>query len=212
MATIRLDDINRNNIINGFDNILERATNNKPFPLAKEDIWKFGLSLLPDKTAECYMYLREHNKQLTTATGWHPSFILKDNEHTYEVTLYDGSLPRNGMEVGGLHPEFSSLHGWASQYCNLQSHVRKSSQIVRRIIRACSSSGQIKRVMQPEILRFLPDHILESFNEAERQSRIPRGLELHEGDLETLMNTLAIASLSPREIGGVGASAEREKI
>ena len=212
MATLRLDDSERNCIINGFERVLERATNNKAIPLEKPDVWKFGLSLLPDKTAECYVYLREHNKKLTTQAGWRPSFHIKDSTHDYEITVYDGKMPKEGLVVGDVHPAYKDMLDWASAYCELKEQVRKSNNIVRRIIGVCSSSGQIKRVMQPEILRFLPDHVMQSFGDAERQSRVPRELELHEGDLELLMNTLAIASLSPEDMPGLGASAEREKI
>jgi len=212
MATLRLDDGQRNTIIGGFHSVIERATNNKAFPMAKEEVWEFGLSLLPEKTVEYYLYLREQALGLTSSQSWRPTFQLTTDHHQYEFTFNEGELPKSKMVVGHKHPKYAEILDWAEHNCVLAEQVILAQRVVTRIINVCSSAGQIKRVMQPEILRFLPDHIMQSFSDAERQSRIPKNLELHEGDLELVANTLAIGALSLENQPGLSVDVTRKKI
>jgi hypothetical protein len=211
MGTLRLDDGERQNIINSFARILMRASNNKPFPMEKEEVWDFGLSLLEPKTVECYLYLRENNEKLVKSQNWHPTIELQDEFYSYHVTFCDEGLPQNGLQVPHTHPKYAEIHDWVTHYCDMEEQIAKARKAVRRVIQVCSSAGQIKRVLQPEILRFIPSHVLDTLDDAERQSRIPRNLELHDGDLELIANTLAVGSLSPEDRAGIDVEANRDR-
>ena len=220
MATLRLGDPERNSINDAFNRVLERASKNKPFPLKEDEIKNFGLSLLPHKAADAYKYLYENDRDLVRTVGYHPCFEIRsepiDPSKSMERAVYSIELagsgyifPKNGLTVETTHPRYAEILAWADHYCEMDELVSKSLKTLYHVTASCSSAGQIKRVLQHEILRFLPENVSSSLAHAERRSRIPKDLNVSKEELETVANTLTIASLSCEEMVGVAATAAR---
>lgn len=105
---------------------------------------------------------------------------------------------------------YDEVWQWTRRYCEIYDRVKSASGFVTDVVEHCCTAGQIKRVMQDEILTFLPTYIRSSFNDAERQSRWPSSLPSDcWDDLKTLADTLALGSLSPKDLQGTQVSARK---
>lgn len=212
MATLRLGDAERSNINNAFARVLERAQNNQKFPLEEEDIEDFGMSLLSDKAAECFSYLKEFEEDLVRTSSYNPNFKIRGSTFEYDISLWRVELPRDNLLVPEQHAAHAEILEWVTQYCIVQKDIADARDHVREIVAACSSVGQIKRIMQDEILRFVPQYMRETFGNAERRSRVPSGFEIEPDKLTHLSTVLALGTLSPESEGGVSTSVNRTPI
>lgn len=206
MPTKRLSDYDRTRIHRSFGAVSRRALNSKPFPLTEEEIPEFGISLLEPKVAECYTYLQEFGVDLVRVSAYHPDFRIRSDTREFEVNMYRVSMPKDGLVVLENHPRYTEILAWAMHYHEIEKKVVSGNQYLRTVVNSCTSLGQIKRVLQDEIIRFVPERMQRHFAGAERQSRIPRGFTPDRERLEELANILAIGSLSPEEKPGVNAS------
>lgn len=207
MPTIRLGDAERAQIRGAFHRIMKRATNNRPFPLTEEDFPEFGYSLLDPLLVIHYEYLRENAPELTTASGWRPDFKVRSKEFVYKINLERVSMPKDGLLVPDAHPMQPEILEWAEHYYMMDQRVEYASKFLRGIVDTCSSTGQIRRVLSEDIIRFIPEYMQQAFKDAERRSRIPTNLCM-DGFAEKLVDladVLAIGSLSSEEQGGLCA-------
>jgi hypothetical protein len=208
MPTLRLGDSERGNIIRAFTRVLERAKNNKKFPLIEDDFPEFGYSLLEPEIAAKYEYLHLNAPKLVRSSAWNPNFKLRTDDFEYEIGIYEQSLPQDALVISRSHERYDELLDWAETYAEAQTNIHRGSAVIREVVEASSSIGQVKRVLSEEILRFIPDHMQATFADAERRSRFPSNLPTDglPDRLENLANTLALGSLSPESVEGIRAA------
>lgn len=212
MPTLRLGDRERAEIRSGFARVANRASNNKQFPLTEEDITEFGYSMLEPRIAKYYEFLRDEASDLTSAATWNPEFKVRGKEHVYEITLHGVTLPKEGLLLTDDHAMYRPILVWAREQWDVELRIARAIGYLHEIVEKCSSTGQIKRVLQDEIIRFVPEYMQETFGYAERQSRVPAGLNIDKEKLNELANVLALGSISPDDREGIGTTVNRHDI
>jgi len=205
---MRLGDHERSEIRSGFGRVAQRAKNNKVFPLVEEDFPEFGYSMLDPRIAGPYEFLREHASELTSAAAWNPDFKIRDATHVYEIEVHGVTLPKEHLLLPDNHPKHAVLIKWAKEQWDIDQRVSNALYYLHEIVETCSSTGQIKRVLQDEILRFVPEYMHQSLGNAERKSRVPAGLTVSPERLNDLANILALGSLSPKDRQGLSATVD----
>jgi len=212
MPTLRLGDNERASIRRAFGRVANRACNNKPFPLVSEDIAEFGYSLLEPRIAKYYTFLRDEAADLTNAATWNPEFNVRDSEHVYEITLHGCTLPKDGLLLPEDHAMHRPLLVWAQEQWDIEDRVGKATGYLWTVVEQCCSMGQIHRVIPDDIMRFVPEYMQSTLQDAERRSRWPSGLENDPEQLDALANVLALGSISPEDREGIQISLNRHTI
>lgn len=212
MATTRLGDHERGRTIADFNEIIGRAANNKVFPLDPENSWGFGLGLLPDGVRDKYIHLTVVEPSLVTKAGWNPTIVVADNINKWKIDLYGQAMPKDNMQVPETHPLYQPLIEWCEYHHQIIVDISTADSYLRKIVNACSSAGQIKRLMPPEVLTYLPAKLVLSFGNAERQSRIPRNFQIDKEKMEHFANMLAIGAMSPDKREGMQISLDFETL
>lgn len=211
MPTLRLGDQERSEIRQSFNEILERSKNNQPFPLQDHDFPEFGYEMLPSNIAHHYAELREHGEFLTKASVWNPDFKIRDDAYQYDISISGDAVvvPKDGLILPTTYYKHQEILEWAASYIEVAEKVSDARGFLSGMVECCSSTGQIKRLLTDEVMRFLPNHMMEHFNNAERRSRIPAGMCMDgfAEKMDNLTQMLALGSLSPSErVGSVDAS------
>lgn len=208
MPTLRLGDGERSEIENAFRRVALRAKNNKPFPLQEHDFPEFGYDLLEPRIAKHYEFLREEFPDLTTSASWNADFNVCDAEFKYNITVPGVTLPKDGLILPEAHHSHAVILEWAIDYDAMDDKVNESMSFLCDIVENCLSTGQIRRCLSDDILRFVPEYMHQSLGNAERRSRYPAGLNL-EGFADRIIqltDVLALGTLSPEEMVGIDAS------
>jgi hypothetical protein len=217
MATLRLDDGFKAQIVSHFREPLNRVMHNAKFPIEEKDVWDVGLSLLPPEVKDAYLYVSEYNDDMTRTCRWIPSLYILDGDYKYSLTVQDSgaSLPYDNMHMPRTHPLHDEVLKFAIAQTEAQKQLTKADDTLTHIIWNCTSIGQVKRIMEKDadLLKFVPEHMQRTFAEAERRSRIPKAYTRTPADLQHLGQVLATGSLSPKNVVGtrvqVEASIER---
>ena len=212
MPTLRIGDRERSSINSAFEHVTKRAKNNKPFPLIETDFPEFGLSLLDPRVAGPYELLMELDKDLLASTPYAPDFTLDDGEYEYTIGVYRVAMPKSGMVLPDNHPRHAELLEWVISQCAIERKVAEATAYLYTITEACSSIGQLKRVLPAEIIRFVPDHMQSYFAEAERRSRVPAALCIDTDLLNVLADVLTLGSISPEARTGLQAFVHKTTI
>jgi hypothetical protein len=205
---MRLGDSERSSIKSAFRAVANKAKNSKVFPLTEEDFPDFGYSLLEPRIAKYYEFLRSEAEDLTSAATWNPSFNIRDANYLYDISIYGVTMPKEGLLVTEQHSMYAVLLKWGEEQNDIDDRVDSSMYYLSGIVESCSSTGQIKRVLQEDIIRFVPDYMQNTFKGAERRSRIPAGLELEDEKTEQLIDILALGAISPDNREGLNASVD----
>jgi hypothetical protein len=208
MATDRLSLSDKSRLEHTFTSTLSRSLNNKPFPINKEDILEFGIKCLPEDVGEHYAWLYNHDRKLVSYSSWRPEISITVEHPTkpdmmmmrnYKIPI-DGSLPRDPTICPESHPRFKEVLEWAEWYAGQSDQVRKATYYIEELVHACTSVGQIKRVLPPEVMSFIPEWMRKNFNQAIRKSRIPRAWAVNDYNTpeleEIFMQTLALGAIS----------------
>ena len=218
MPTLRLGDSERRSIKSDFGTILDRALNNQPFPLKASDFPEFGYSLLSPQMAIHYKALREDKfgKHVTSCSSWRPEINIRADDFKYELSLSGNAAetPCDGLEVMRSHPKYAEILAWSEHYSEVHNRVGQAKDLVREIVGCSTSIGQVHRLLAEEVLRFVPQHMLGYLQQAERRSRVPANYNMdhHIGQMDNLVQTLALGSLSPAErAGDIGATVDKRK-
>jgi hypothetical protein len=212
MPTMRLGDNERSELCNAFHRIIVRAKNNVPFPLQEHDFPEFGYDLLEPRIAKHYEFLRDEAEFLTTSSGWNPDFNIGDGKFVYNIAVPRMNLPHDGLLLPETHPRHAEILEWAIGYDRMSDRVSAAQSFLNNIVECCSSTGQIRRVLSDDILRFVPEYMQNSFKDAERKSRIPASLGM-DGFAESIVeltDILALGTLSPEEMVGIDASVDNK--
>lgn len=200
MPTIRLSDPDRSQIEHEFNAVLFRALFNKPFPIEQDDIKEWGRSLLSQEEAKHWNWLREYRPELAREGGyWRGEFKLETRERIYELSADDNPMPFDGIFVPNDHKDYDDVLTWAIWYNETNEAVSTAQSWLSKCICHCHSVGQVKRVLGEEIIKFVPNSLRASLANSERQSRIPRGLNINKERHELLCNMLTLGSISPDE-------------
>lgn len=206
MATARLSLSDKGDIQRGFRSTLNRSLNNKQFPIAKDDLFEFGIKCLPEDVGERYAWLHEHDKALTSAHSWRPDIEIvaphptePDVTRTYTITT-EGKLPKDPMKCPASHPQHAEVLAWAEWYSTQYDSVRHATNYIERLVDVCTTVGQIKRVLPPEVMSSIPAWMQQTLNEAIRKSRIPRPWVESKWNTpefqENFMQTLVLGAIS----------------
>jgi len=216
MATLRLDDGSRSQIIAQFRAVMNRVMHNKTFPIEENDTWEFGLSLLPENVRASYLHVFGYNESMVREQRWHPEVNLVDGDTMFQLCMYGAQarMPYDKMNVPRTHPKHQELVEYATAQIEAQKHLSMADGTLTHIIHNCTSIGQVKRIMEKDadLLRFVPDYMKESFAKAERRSRVPKSFNKTAHDLRHLGNVLATGSLSPETIVGMRATVESKEL
>lgn len=205
MATKRLADWDKNRITRDFNEVLKQALNNKKFPIEKDDFEEWARSLLPKKVLKSFNFLMEACEKLVNIPSKYNSgltLVDTDQGGTYHLSTYDGITPYDNIPIPAEHPSYGEVLAWAKWYNETHKKITSAQNWLETCVYHCHSMGQVARVLDDEILRFVPDHIAKSLGGAERRSRMPRGFEIDKERHEELSNMLALGSLSPKKRQG----------
>jgi len=214
MPTLRLGDNEKSEIRSAFKRVIYRAKNNVPFPLQEHDFPEFGYDLLEPRIAKHYEFLRDEAEFLTKASAWTPNFNVRSATDEYNISLPRMTLPSDNLLLPETHHRHAEILEWAIGYDRMNDRVRAAQSFLNNIVECCSSAGQIRRVLSDDILRFVPDYMQHTFKDAERKSRIPASLGM-DGFAESIVeltDVLALGTLSPKNMVGIDASANRTPI
>ena len=132
----------------------------------------------------------------------------------YNISLPRMTLPSDNLLLPETHHRHAEILEWAIGYDRMNDRVRAAQSFLNNIVECCSSAGQIRRVLSDDILRFVPDYMQHTFKDAERKSRIPASLGM-DGFAESIVeltDVLALGTLSPKNMVGIDASANRTPI
>lgn len=201
MPTARLSEYDRNHIESEYNSVLRRALYNKPFPIPKDDMKQWGRSLLPQEVADRWLWLREHRPELAAeGSHWRGHFKIGSDTHLYSLNSDDVRLPFDGIFVPREHDSYSAVLEWTVWWEETREKVSMAEHWLSKCIYQCHSVGQIKRVLGEEIIRFVPNSLARTLKHSERQSRIPRGLNIDADKHELLCNMLTLGSISPEKV------------
>lgn len=202
MPTERLSDDDKSTINGEMDAIINRAMFNKKFPVKSKDLFEWLVDQMPDSHQKAYRLLRAENKKLVSTSGtWGSKFKIRDanTEYTVQVTA---KVPYDYVVVAENDSRNAEVVEWLLWYEDLKIKVDSASSYAATLVWACTSAGQLKRLLPKEVLRFIPTHLL-NFDDVERRSRIPRSFKPDSDKMDNLMQMLALGSLSPKERKGL---------
>lgn len=205
MPTQRLSDTDKSWIESQFDQVLNRANNNKPFPVSEEDIPEWVFSTLPDSVAEAWKVCRQFDQRLVMTAGYYFNIevICKDNIGKYYLRCEEiGNVPNHKPVIDEGSMWYEEVLNWCDETHALSEKVHEAELYLESAIYSCTSAGQIARILPDDCLRFVPNTVLSSLQDAERKSRIPRGFKPDEEKAGLLLDMLALGSISPEERAG----------
>jgi hypothetical protein len=201
MATARLSDDDKRSIRNTISKVINRALNNKKFPIKKDDVWGVAMDQMKKRHRKAYELLTNECSDLVTKTNrWGAYLRIQSPTHTYALMMSQ-RLPKSELIVRENYPCHAELLAWAEWYAELEEKLADANVFCAELIESCTSVGQVKRLLPDEALRFVPDHLLD-FSEVERRSRVPAGFTPEPDRMDNLMQMLALGSLSPEKRRG----------
>lgn len=208
MATTRLTEWERSSVRNEFMQTLVRSVNNPPFPVPREDIFRFGIEIMdvPEPVRKAYALLINYNKGgLANKSTYQANFKVQDEQNKLVYICQSGtfeSMPSGDLCVYHTHPLHQEILKWCELHYQLQIKYNWAMKVTDEILDNCHSAGQLKRVLPQEAVRFLPNHMIASFKDAIRKSRYPAGLNIEQHFLDNLCDTLALGSINPEDRKG----------
>ncbi len=205
MATARLTDNDKSEIAGNLSNVINRALNNKKFPLRKEKVFNWLSNQMKSTHRDAYLLLRDEcPKLITNCRSWEANFFIRSDINEYKVSIHT-KIPTPELRIHLNDPHYSDVLEWVKWYWELHAKVDEADTYAHHLIWGCTSVGQIKRLLPDEILRFVPSHLLD-FSEVERKSRVPRGVSQNTDQFENMMQMAALGALSPSEAKGVNTN------
>lgn len=208
MATARLSDQEKCSIVNSVERTIKRALHNKVFPVPEDEISEWVTNQLPTRIREAYLLLREEDRGLVKKQGYGCDFIIHSDTHKYQIGVSKW-VPKNGLVISPHDPYHASVLEWAAWNSETKDAVSAADDYISSLVWSCTSAGQLKRLLPVEIMRFIPDHLLD-FSLVERRSRIPNSFNPDKKQLEAMMDLLVVGSLSPIERKGAFADLEHK--
>lgn len=203
MPTQRLSDYEKADLIGEYNDMLGRGAYNQPFPIEyKKEVWGMGIDLLPRKIRAAYVLLREEAMILTAASKYRTQFIINDEKYQYKFHILEAA-PMENLVIHKSHERYDAILKWIVWQTKIQIQITEAERTISKAIKACTSAGQIKRILPPEALRIMPNAMLASLDEAERRSRVPAMFKVTQDEMEHFVNMLTLGSISPERRKGV---------
>ncbi len=207
MATARLDDNEKSRIGTGIGTIIGRALHNKQFPLEKEDVFDWILGQIPESHEKAYRLLESEHPELVKKQSYGCDFKILSTTHSYQIGV-TSEVPYNHILINPFDPRHAAVLEWAEWWFGVKEQVGEGCNYVEELVWACTSVGQLKRLLPPEILRFVPSHLLD-FSEVIRRSRIPASFTPDAVKMEAMMKILTLGAISPEQRKGMNAWVEQ---
>ena len=197
MATKRLSEYDRRQIKNAIKEITGKADNFYPFPIQDNDeIKKWLHTLVPLILKDAYDILAQRVNENFFNHSTYTEVVFYTDMHKYDFMPVHEYMPRFTYNLTEDNPHWGEITDWAFKRCALQKEVVLAESYLCRAIDACSTAGQIKRIL-PELIGLLPEGIKSSIFQAARISRFPGAWkDEQEPEIETAAhNTLVKCSL-----------------
>lgn len=211
MATARLSDDEKQNITEAICSVIRRALHNKIFPVPKEELTEWITNQLPKPIREAYRLLRADARDLTTQQFYSCDFNIHSDTHKYQIGISE-PVPTNGIVVKKTAKYHAAVIEWVEWEVKTKHQVEDAEGYIEELVWACTSSGQLKRLLPQETMRFIPNHLLD-FSKVERRSRIPNSFKPDIDRMGSMMYILTVGAISPERCKGMAATSERvEKI
>jgi hypothetical protein len=205
MATERLTDNDKDEIVSKIGGIAERALYNKKFPVKKAKVFNWISKQMKPTHRKAYLLLTDEFPALVNKCGsWQANFIIKSKYDKFTVDIRT-AVPVAEILIKDIDRYHADIITWCEWYQEMKDQVNDAHIYARTLVYACTTVGQVKRLFPDEILRFVPSHLL-NFSDVERRSRVPNSLSLEPERFENMMQTVAIGALSPDEMKGLEAS------
>lgn len=206
MATVRLSDDNKSEICSSISNTLHRAMYNKAFPVPKGDISEWITDQLPKAIRKAYRLLRADDPELVTNRTHGVDFHIRSDTHKYQIGVSERA-PRNNILIRKKDKYHAVVVEWVQWEMDTKRKVDDGTHYIEELVWACTSAGQLKRLLPKEIMTFIPGYLLD-FSEVERRSRIPASFNPNKERLEAMMYMLTIGAISPEKYKGAKAWSE----
>lgn len=201
MPTKRLSDWDKANLVNQFENILVCWKNAQPFPIERKNLYNWLLSVLPIDVEAAYRLLRRTDKAMLHDCISYALLVLNAIEGEYRININVWGLqehfPNTTYRLETDDAAFVEVLEWARLYRATEKNATAAYDYVRNLVWSCTSAGQVDLLLPEEVKRYIPPAIADTLKGAERKSRVPRDFERNEEAEHTLVNALALSSLSP---------------
>lgn len=205
MPTARLSYDDKMTIQRSFHRTLSKATNSYPFPLKESDpiTQTLGMDMLPDETRAVYDRMLRLDKELVAKPPeWRAWFyawdwIRGEGDIRYRIEGFGLTVPKNGLILPNTHPCHADIVKWASNWHSIKVSVQLAVHYLNDAVEACTTIGQLKRVLPEDFMRYMPESLTSTLGDAERGSRVPRSFTPDATKCEALGKMLTIGSLAP---------------
>lgn len=206
MATSRLSDDDKSQICRSVSNTLSRAMYNKKFPIPEDDITEWVTDQMPKAIRKAYRLLKADDSELITSQGYGVDFTIRSDTHKYQIGIAK-TAPKNHILIRKKDKYHADVIKWVQWEVDTKRKVDNGTNYIEELVWACTSAGQLKRLLPEEIMMFIPECLLD-FSTVERRSRIPASFSPDKDRLEAMMYMLTIGSISPETYKGAKAWSE----
>ena len=210
MATARLSDSDRSNIVWTLELVINKSLNSKSFPVKKNKLMEWGIKQLPKPIKKAYILLREDCPELTRkASGYDCGFTIRTDTHQYKIKFGESGtkFPLEGLLILPNDKYHTQIIEWAVWFNEISEKVEEANKYINNLVYACTSVGQLKRLLPQEVMRFIPTHLCD-FSEVERRSRIPASFMPEQEKLDNMLQMLTVGSISPDQRKGISVNVE----
>lgn len=208
MATARLTDYEKSSIASKICHVITRTELNKEFPIKEEDIFNWMQEQMEPRIREAYKMLSEECPALvSTCSSWQAIIKINSDTRRYRVSV-SADIPMKDIYVLPTDPHHAEVIEWLEWTDDVDKKSARARRYCERLVYACTSVGQVKRLLPEEVMRFVPGQLLD-FSEVERRSRIPASLSLDADEMDNMLHMLTLGSLSPETRKGADVSIQR---
>lgn len=206
MATARLNDDERQNISNAITRIIQRALHNKEFPVPKEEVTEWITNQLPKPIREAYRLLRADAPDLVIQQSYSCDFDICSDTYKYRIGISQ-PVPTNNIMVLTTAKYHAAVIEWVEWEVKTKNQSEDAESYIETLVWSCTSSGQLKRLLPQEVMRFIPNYLLD-FSQVERRSRIPNGFKPDTDRMENMLYMLTVGAISPEHCKGMAATSD----
>lgn len=208
MATPRLSDHDKSQLTWALEAVIDRALNSKKFPIKKKHFMEWGIKQLSKPVKKAYRLLRDDCPALTHhVSGYGCQFMVRTDSLEYRMSVSGSGVkfPMTDLLILPSDKYHADIIEWAVWHDEVYNKIQAANSYANFLVFACTSSGQLKRLLPQEVMRFIPKHLC-YFKEVERRSRIPASFTPNEQELDNMIQMLAVGSLSPETRKGIAVT------
>ena len=203
MPTDRLTIENKEYVRRCFSEVMRRSLHNVTDPLEKlvdEYHTEIYLECMGEENLAMYRKLKKAFPEMVQSSKRFRSvYVIQSGSFVYECRATSIHAVAAKVDI----PETSAYYVPLLQYCErMHMLVQDYKQAVNWMgycVNSCSSVGQLHRIVPEDFFLYVPQMLARSMSDAKRKSRIPRGYQEDDNNMQLFGKVLALGTLSPKE-------------